>query len=155
MTPKTREIPTAPRAYTFPRSRPAISVSNMIRRRTSAPQPLYSTHLPPVRMVGVSWGDATRRVVGSKVILPYTTLGTSLTCWKPLRMPSRVVPPCLAAAKQGGTTRDGILKGFQQVKDVPSVVYGKITFDPTTRRVASPQLTPAILTGGKWVEYKG
>ena len=61
----------------------------------------------------------------------------------------------VAAAKLGGTTREGILKGFQQVKDAPSVVYGKITFDPTTRRVASPQLTPTILTGGKWVEYKG
>jgi len=59
------------------------------------------------------------------------------------------------AAKAGGTTREGILKGFQQVKDVPSVVYGKITFDSTSRRVASPQLTPTILTGGKWVEYKG
>jgi len=34
-------------------------------------------------------------------------------------------------------------------------VYGKITFDPATRRVASPKLTPTILTGGKWVEYKG
>ena len=61
----------------------------------------------------------------------------------------------VAAAKLGGTTRDGILKGFQQVKDVPSVVYGTITFDQTTRRVASPKLTPTILTGGKWVEYKG
>jgi len=61
----------------------------------------------------------------------------------------------VAAAALGGTTRDGILKGFQQVKDVPSVVYGKITFDPATRRVASPKLTPTILTGGKWVEYKG
>jgi ABC-type branched-chain amino acid transport systems, periplasmic component len=61
----------------------------------------------------------------------------------------------VAAAKLGGTTRDGILKGFQQVKDVPSVVYGTITFDTTTRRVASPKLTPTILTGGKWVEYKG
>lgn len=59
------------------------------------------------------------------------------------------------AAKIGGTTRDGILKGFQQLKDVPSVVYGKITFDTKTRRVASPQLTPTILTGGTWVEYKG
>jgi branched-chain amino acid transport system substrate-binding protein len=58
----------------------------------------------------------------------------------------------VAAAKLGGPTRDGILKGFQQVKDVPSVVYGKITFDPATRRVASPQLTPTVLTGGKWVE---
>jgi branched-chain amino acid transport system substrate-binding protein len=61
----------------------------------------------------------------------------------------------VAAAKLGGATRDGILKGFQQVKDVPSVVYGTITFDTTTRRVASPKLTPTILTGGKWVEYKG
>jgi branched-chain amino acid transport system substrate-binding protein len=61
----------------------------------------------------------------------------------------------VAAAKLGGPTREGILKGFQQVKDVPSVVYGQITFDPTTRRVASPKLTPTILTGGKWFEYKG
>ncbi len=61
----------------------------------------------------------------------------------------------VAAAKLGGTTRDGVLKGFQQVKDVPSVVYGTITFDTTTRRVAAPKLTPTILTGGKWVEFKG
>jgi branched-chain amino acid transport system substrate-binding protein len=56
------------------------------------------------------------------------------------------------AAKLGGTTRAGILKGFKQLKDVPSVVYGTITFDPSTRRVASPKLTPTVLKGGKWVE---
>lgn len=61
----------------------------------------------------------------------------------------------VAAAKAGGPTRDGILAGFKQIKDVPSIVYGTVTFDPTTRRVASPKLTPTILTGGKWVEYKG
>src|SRR4051794_7454735 len=61
----------------------------------------------------------------------------------------------VAAAKIGGTDRAGILKGFQKVKDVPSVVYGKITFDPATRRVASPALTPSILTDGKWVAYQG
>jgi len=61
----------------------------------------------------------------------------------------------VAAAKKGGVTREGILKGFKKVKDVPSVVYGKITFDPTTRRVQSPQLTPTILKGGKWVAYNG
>ena len=61
----------------------------------------------------------------------------------------------VAAATLGGTTRDGILKGFQEIKAVPSVVYGTITFDPATRRVASPKLTPTILTGGQWVEYKG
>lgn len=57
----------------------------------------------------------------------------------------------VAAAKAGGTTRAGILDGFKQVKDVPSVVYGTITLDPSTRRVANPELTPTILTGGKWV----
>ncbi len=61
----------------------------------------------------------------------------------------------VAAVKAGGATREGALAGFQQIKDVPSVVYGKITFDQSTRRVASPSLTPTILQGGKWVEYKG
>jgi len=61
----------------------------------------------------------------------------------------------VAAAKKGGTTRAGILKGFKEIKDVPSVVYGKITFDQSTRRIASPTLTPTILKGGKWIAYKG
>ncbi len=61
----------------------------------------------------------------------------------------------VAAAKLGGTTRDGILKGFQELKDVPSVVYGTITFDPSTRRIASPQLTATVLKGGKWVQVNG
>ncbi|HEY0249618.1 MAG TPA: ABC transporter substrate-binding protein [Gryllotalpicola sp.] len=61
----------------------------------------------------------------------------------------------VAAAKAGGTTREGILAGFKEIKDVPSVVYGKITFDPSTRRVQSPQLTPTVLKDGKWVTYNG
>jgi branched-chain amino acid transport system substrate-binding protein len=61
----------------------------------------------------------------------------------------------VAAAKAGGTTREGILAGFKKIKDVPSTVYGTITFDPSTRRVASPQLTPTILKDGKWVAYNG
>ena len=60
----------------------------------------------------------------------------------------------VAAAKLGGTSRAGILKGFQELKDVPSVVYGSITFDPTTRRVASPTLTPVVLKNGAWVEIR-
>jgi branched-chain amino acid transport system substrate-binding protein len=61
----------------------------------------------------------------------------------------------VAAAKVGGTTRAGLLKGFEKVKDVPSVVYGSITFDQSTRRPASPKLTPTILKEGKWVAYTG
>lgn len=56
------------------------------------------------------------------------------------------------AAKVGGTSRAGILKGFQKLKGVPSLVYGSITFDPATRRVATPKLTPVVLKDGKWVE---
>lgn len=56
------------------------------------------------------------------------------------------------AAKVGGTSRAGILKGFQELKDVPSLVYGSITFDQATRRVAAPTLTPVVLKDGKWVE---
>lgn len=61
----------------------------------------------------------------------------------------------VAAAELGGITREGILKGFKEVEDVPSVVWGSITFDPETRRVASPQLTPSTLEGGKWVQFNG
>ena len=45
-----------------------------------------------------------------------------------------------------------LLKGFEELKDVPSIVYGTITFDPETRRVADPSLTPTVLKDGKWVE---
>ncbi|MBS1675680.1 MAG: ABC transporter substrate-binding protein [Actinobacteria bacterium] len=61
----------------------------------------------------------------------------------------------VAAAKKGGTDRAGILKGFQELKDVPSVIYGTITFDPATRRVADPQLTPVVLKDGIWDAIKG
>lgn len=61
----------------------------------------------------------------------------------------------VAAAKKGGTTREGILKGFQELGGVPSVVYGTINLDRSTRRVKSPELTPTILKDGKWVEYNG
>jgi branched-chain amino acid transport system substrate-binding protein len=59
----------------------------------------------------------------------------------------------VAAAKIGGTTRAGILKGFKKLKNVPSVVYGTITFDPSTRLPAAPKLTPTILKKQAWIIY--
>lgn len=61
----------------------------------------------------------------------------------------------VAAAEKGGTTRAGVLAGFQEIKDVPSVVYGSITFDPKTRQVEQPSLTPTILKNHQWVVYNG
>ena len=40
-----------------------------------------------------------------------------------------------ALARQYGATREGIRQGLLNIKDVPSVVYGRMTFDPVTRRV--------------------
>ena len=61
----------------------------------------------------------------------------------------------VAAAKKGGTDRAGILKGFQEITDVPSVVYGTLSFDKDTRRPASPQLTPTVLKDGAWIAIEG
>jgi branched-chain amino acid transport system substrate-binding protein len=57
------------------------------------------------------------------------------------------------AAEIGGTSRAGILKGFKEFTSVPSVVYGTIKFDQSTRRPAAPQLTPSILKNNVWVTY--
>jgi branched-chain amino acid transport system substrate-binding protein len=37
-------------------------------------------------------------------------------------------------ARQYGPTREGIHDGLRHIKDVPSVIYGKMIFDPVTRR---------------------
>ncbi len=60
-----------------------------------------------------------------------------------------------AAAEAGGLTREGILAGFEEIADVPSVIYGSITFDQETRRVADPTLTPTTLKDGTWTVYEG
>ena len=39
-----------------------------------------------------------------------------------------------ALSRQYGPTREGIHDGLLHIKDVPSVLYGKVTFDPVTRR---------------------
>lgn len=36
---------------------------------------------------------------------------------------------------QFGTTREAMQAGLLAIKDVPSVIYGRVTFDPATRRV--------------------
>jgi branched-chain amino acid transport system substrate-binding protein len=38
---------------------------------------------------------------------------------------------------------------------VPSVVYGKATFDTATRRVADPFVSRIEVKNGKWAAYEG
>jgi branched-chain amino acid transport system substrate-binding protein len=57
--------------------------------------------------------------------------------------------------KQYGTDRKAIRDGLAQIKDVPSVVYGKVTFDPETRRVAKPQSINLIVKDGTFTLWDG
>ena len=55
----------------------------------------------------------------------------------------------------GGTDRKAIRDAFAKVKDVPSVIYGKVTFNPETRRVDDFLGARLIIKGGKFVVWNG
>ena len=53
----------------------------------------------------------------------------------------------------GGTDRKAIRDAFAKVKDVPSVIYGKVNFNPETRRVDDFLGARLIVKGGKLVSW--
>jgi len=55
------------------------------------------------------------------------------------------------AVEVGGATRDGIHEALPKLKDVPSVVYGKITFNAETRRAQNPTFEDLIIKDGAFV----
>ena len=57
--------------------------------------------------------------------------------------------------RQFGSDRKAIQQGLGKIKDVPSVVYGAVTFDTETRRVANPLVSRIEVKNGKWVAYEG
>ncbi len=59
------------------------------------------------------------------------------------------------AIELGGPTRQGIHDALPKLKDVPSVVYGKVTFDVTTRRVQNPTFENLIVKDGQFVPWDG
>ncbi|WP_377811181.1 hypothetical protein ABNQ38_34855 (plasmid) [Azospirillum sp. A29] len=48
----------------------------------------------------------------------------------------------------GGTDRTAIRDAFPRVKDIPSVIFGKATFDPETRRVSGVRNVELALWDG-------
>ena len=54
-----------------------------------------------------------------------------------------------------GTDRTAIRDGLAAIKDVPSVIFGKATFDPQTRRVAGGVPAYLIVKDGKFVVWDG
>src|ERR1700677_2108489 len=54
-----------------------------------------------------------------------------------------------------GPDRTAIRDGLAQIKDVPSVIYGKATFDPQTRRVAGARAVYLVVKNGQFVLWDG
>ena len=54
-----------------------------------------------------------------------------------------------------GTERKQIHDGLAAIKDVPSVIYGKATFDPETRRVAGAQAVYLVVKNGAFALWDG
>ena len=56
---------------------------------------------------------------------------------------------------QFGATREGIHEGLAKIRDVPSIIFGKVQFNPETRRVAAATYTYLQVQGGKFVVWDG
>jgi branched-chain amino acid transport system substrate-binding protein len=60
-----------------------------------------------------------------------------------------------AVIDQYGWDRTAIRDGLARIKDVPSVIYGKATFDPQTRRVAGARAVYLVVKNGQFVLWDG
>lgn len=60
-----------------------------------------------------------------------------------------------ALARQYGATREGIHQGLLHIKDVPGVIYGKMTFDPDTRRVHGASYKYLMVKNGAFSIWDG
>ncbi len=60
-----------------------------------------------------------------------------------------------AVMNQYGTDRKAIHDGLGAIKDVPSVIFGKSTFDPQTRRVAGGVAAYLVVKDGKFQVWDG
>ncbi len=60
-----------------------------------------------------------------------------------------------ALVQQFGASRDAIHTGLARIRDVPSVVYGKMTFDPATRRVSGARYERLVVKDGKFTLWDG
>ena len=56
-----------------------------------------------------------------------------------------------AVLKEFGTTREAVAAGFKDVKAVPSVLFGSLTFDPVTRRPSGAPYKHLLVRNGQFV----
>jgi branched-chain amino acid transport system substrate-binding protein len=60
-----------------------------------------------------------------------------------------------ALCEKYGTTREAMQTGLMEIRDVPSVIYGKVNFDPTTRRVPGASYRLLLVKGGQFTVWDG
>ena len=60
-----------------------------------------------------------------------------------------------AAIELGGPDRKGVRDGLAKIKDFPSIVYGKLAFDPVERRVARPRDARLVIQKGSFEIWDG
>ncbi len=60
-----------------------------------------------------------------------------------------------AVLRQYGTTRTDFQEGLGKISNVPSVIFGRLHFDPKTRRVAGAKVTDIEVVNGKFTLYDG
>jgi branched-chain amino acid transport system substrate-binding protein len=60
-----------------------------------------------------------------------------------------------AVLRIGGTDRKAIRDAFLKVKDVPSVIFGSVTFDPATRRVKGAMNAELVVRKGQFAIWDG
>jgi branched-chain amino acid transport system substrate-binding protein len=60
-----------------------------------------------------------------------------------------------AVINQYGVDRTAIRDGLAHIKDVPSVIYGKATFDPETRRVPGARAVYLVVKNGQYTLWDG
>jgi branched-chain amino acid transport system substrate-binding protein len=60
-----------------------------------------------------------------------------------------------ALARQYGATREGIHDGLLHIKDVPSVIYGKMAFDPVTRRAQAASYKFLAIKDNAFIMWDG
>lgn len=61
----------------------------------------------------------------------------------------------VAAIRQGGTDRRAIRDALGQLRDVPSVIFGKATFDIATRRILGAKNVELVVKDGRFQVWDG
>jgi branched-chain amino acid transport system substrate-binding protein len=56
--------------------------------------------------------------------------------------------------RQFGTDRQSIHDGLLKARDIPSVLFGTVTFDPATRRVSHPSSVDLIVKDGRFAVWQ-